>query len=272
MPAREPDPELVAAVTEDLARTGKYTTLSHQTLARTAGWAARRHRSRRDATKAARRKLHQTYAAFVTDRALAEAARLTATLDGAGADVTETCRAVLRCHASTAEREPYVADLYTAALQGMARPIRVCDLAAGLNPFAIPWMALPAGSAYHASDIDRRLAELTLALAPHLDVRLTADERDLIADPSPVRADVVLLLKALPTLEQQERGSGARLLAAIDAERIVVSFPAASLGGRRKGMPDAYEARLDALIGASPWLRSDRLEFPSETVYRLQRR
>lgn len=274
MTAASPDEESVRAVTDELERTGKYTTLSHDTLARTAAWAVERHRKPKDATKAARRKLHQVCAAFATERSLADARRLVAALDDhvEPADLRRTCRAVMRHHTSTAEREPFVEEFYAAAFDGLGAASTVVDLAAGLNPFAIPWMPLGPGTPYEATDIDQRFSALATALAPRLDVELTAGERDLVADLAPISADVVLLLKTLPTLEQQQRGSAARLLERIGARRVVVSFAAASLTGRRKGMPGTYEEALDALLERSPWTRSARIEFPSETLYHLARR
>lgn len=271
MPSARPDPAAVEALTHDLEKAGKYTTVAHDVLERTAIWALERYPGRKDAAKAARRKLHQVHAAFVTDRGMATAAGLVAELGDAadGEAVARVCRAVLRSHASTAEREPFVEDFYAAVFDGLDAPQRVVDLAAGLNPFTIPWMGLAAGVAYHASDIDHRFAALARDLAPHVDVALTASVSDLVGDPHPVTADVVLLFKTLPTLEQQARGAAARVLDAIDAHRVAVSFSACSLTGRRKGMPENYERMLDDVIGDSRWQRSERIAFPTETLYHL---
>jgi 16S rRNA (guanine(1405)-N(7))-methyltransferase len=272
---RAPDPEerdsATRAVTASLLGASKYGALSPDVLERTAAWAVERHPRRGDAEKAARRKLHQIHAAFVTERQLKDAAkRLAALADGSSErDVEQTCRAILRSHASTAEREPYVESFYEAIFGDVARASRVVDLAAGLNPFAIPWMGLTAATAYEARDIDQRFATLATRLADHVEVDLVALTGDLITATEPVIADVVLLLKALPTLEQQRRGAAREVLERVDADLVAVSLPARSLGGRAKGMPESYERLLDEAL-PDRWERSERLRFPTETLYLLR--
>ena len=272
---RAPDPEEHAAavrtLTASLLGSGKYGTLSPDVLERTAAWAAERHPRRGDAEKAARRKLHQIHAAFVTQRQLKDADKTLASLKGGASQesVEHVCRAILRSHASTAEREPYVERFFETIFRDMADPRRVVDLAAGLNPFAIPWMGLTGATAYEARDIDRRFAQLITGLADHVEVDLSALTGDLITDTEPVIADVVLLLKALPTLEQQRRGAAREVLERIDARLVAVSLPALSLGGRSKGMPENYERLLDEALPGR-WERSERFAFPTETLYLLR--
>lgn len=275
--SRAPDPEERAsaarAVTASLLGSGKYVALSPDVLERTAAWAVERHPRRADAEKAARRKLHQIHAAFVTERQLKDADKLVSALDDGAPehDVRQTCRAILRLHASTAEREPYVEGFYEAIFGDVAGAVRVVDLAAGLNPFAIPWMGLGAATAYEARDIDQRFATLTTRLAGHVAVDLVARTSDLVTSTEPVAADVVLLLKTLPTLEQQRRGAAREVLERIDAKLVAVSLPARSLGGRAKGMPESYERLLGEALPPR-WERSRRLAFPAETLYLLRPR
>ncbi len=275
--SRAPDPEERAAaaraVTASLLGSGKYGALSPDVLERTAAWAVQRHPRRADAEKAARRKLHQIHAAFVTERQLKEAAKRLAALDGGASEreIKQACRAILRLHASTAEREPYVESFYEAVFGDVARAGRVVDLAAGLGPFAIPWMGLPASTAYEARDIDRRFATLAARLADHVALDLVALTGDLVSSTEPVVADVVLLLKTLPTLEQQGRGTARAVLERIAAELVAVSLPVRSLGGRAKGMPESYERLLDEAL-PNRWERSERLDFPTETLYLLRPR
>lgn len=91
---------------------------------------------------------------------------------------------------------------------------------------------------------------------------------DFATDALPV--DVALLLKLTPCLEQLERGVVQRLLDELTARVLIVSFPAQSLGGQRKGMPATYAAQMEAWLAGRPWL-VERFEFPSELVFRLRR-
>jgi 16S rRNA (guanine(1405)-N(7))-methyltransferase len=78
--------------------------------------------------------------------------------------------------------------------------------------------------------------------------------------------DLALLLKTLPCLEQAEKGASARLLDAINARHLVISYPVASLGGRQKGMFDTYEEQFAALAEGRGW-STQRFLFDSELAF-----
>jgi 16S rRNA (guanine(1405)-N(7))-methyltransferase len=75
-----------------------------------------------------------------------------------------------------------------------------------------------------------------------------------------------LLLKALPPLEQSDRTIALRLLQALQAEHILVSFPTRTLGGRSKQMGAHYETRFRALIAGENW-QTERFEFANELCF-----
>jgi hypothetical protein len=79
--------------------------------------------------------------------------------------------------------------------------------------------------------------------------------------PSSAPFDVALLLKIVPCLTQLDKAIGARLLDAVTARVLIVSFPAQSLGGRRKGMVATYAAQMEALLAGRAW-PVERFEFP----------
>lgn len=82
--------------------------------------------------------------------------------------------------------------------------------------------------------------------------------------------DVALLLKLAPCLEQLEKGVVRRLLDELTAQVLIVSFPAQSLGGQRKGMVEHYTAQMEALIAGRDWM-VERFQFASELVFRIRR-
>jgi 16S rRNA (guanine(1405)-N(7))-methyltransferase len=265
--ADAPAKDDAAALVAELRASRKYAAICEATLARTAAWALTRTRSRREAAKLARRKLHQVHGAFLPASGLRDAERAAQRLGG-GEDVHAVCREVLACHASTRERLPFMEDFLAAAFGDLAGPLRVADLACGLTPFSIPWMPLGAGARYLAIDVDMRMERLVAQLAPHVDVALDARTEDLAGDPPTVEADVALVLKALPTLEHQEAGAGVRLLERIEARRVVVSVSAHSLGGRRRGMRAHHEGQLGELL-PERIAAAERHDFASETLYVL---
>jgi 16S rRNA (guanine(1405)-N(7))-methyltransferase len=131
-------------------------------------------------------------------------------------------------------------------------------------------MRLPTGASYLAVDVDERLANVFDRLGDAWPLVLRGLAHDLTIGPPDATADMVLLLKAIPCLEQQEPGAGSRLLRSLDAPTVVVSFPARSLGGREKGMRLTYDRMLREIVeGTGRTIEVN--SYPTETVYRLVR-
>jgi 16S rRNA (guanine(1405)-N(7))-methyltransferase len=254
-----------------LRESRRYRSLAEATLVRVARRSAREHPGRREALKAAKRKLHQVYGAYLSPTAVASAERAAERIAGGGLDEAgqrSLCLDVMAQHASTAERLPFLERFYGELLEGLPRLESVVDLACGLNPFALPWMRLPAGVQYLALDVDERLATAFDRLGEAWPGRLRGAVHDLAAGPPEVSGDLVLLLKAVPCLEQQEAGSARRLLASLRAPAVLVSFPARSLGGRDKGMRQTYDRLLREMVEGSG-RAVEVFSYPTETVYRL---
>jgi len=268
MDATDPVCEIVAS----LASSRKYANLCHDTLYRTACWAWERYPDLPRAIKAARGKLHQVFASFIQESDIRKVRRLVETIPPCPGqeEMRSTCRSVMELHASTRERMGDMEQLYPdlfAAVGGPPR--RIADLACGLHPFAIPWMGLPPGTAYMASDIDLRIVDALNRFFERSGFSAVAECRDLLADPSRVRADLVFLMKALPGLEQQEKGGAARVLRRLDAEWVIVSTPTASLSGRDKGMYEHYDAMVSRLVEQMGW-QAREIRSGNETFYILR--
>jgi 16S rRNA (guanine(1405)-N(7))-methyltransferase len=263
----------VSEIVRGLRESRRYRSVTEPALVRVARWAARTHGGRQPALKAAKRKLHQVYGAYLSPGAVAAAERAAMLIEGGArgdAEERELCLGVLRQHASTAERLPFL-DRFCSDLTAGLPPVRsVLDLACGLNPFALPWMALPAGASYLAVDVDESLAKVFDQLGGAWPVGLRGLAHDLTSGPPEATAEMVLLLKAIPCLEQEEPGAGRRLLRSLDAPVVVVSFPARSLGGREKGMRETYDRMLREMVAGSGRGIEVR-SYPTETVYRLVR-
>ena len=263
-------------ITGEVLRSRRYRWIAPQAVTRLAAEALPGSRNEAEAVKRTKRRLHQACGAYLSDLRPEEILdRLRAARDRGGTPgLREATRDVLARHASTRERLPVLEAFYRSIFERTGTPGVLLDVACGLGPLAWPWMGLPAGTAYHAYDVDRRLVDLvdgflTLCEVPHV-----ATLRDVIADPPAEPADVALLLKAAPCLEAQSPGSPARLLRALGAAPVrcvVLSYPARSLGGSEKGMVDHYRRQVDGLVDEADWSRME-LSFPAETVYLLTRR
>ena len=81
---------------------------------------------------------------------------------------------------------------------------------------------------------------------------------------------LALLLKTIPCLEQLDKQVGIRLLEGIQAEHILVSFPAHSLGGQSRGMVQNYEAHFREMVAGRHW-SVQRFLFPGELAFLVSR-
>jgi 16S rRNA (guanine(1405)-N(7))-methyltransferase len=174
---------------------------------------------------------------------------------------------VLRLHTSSAERLPFLDEFYKKifAIVGSARSI--IDHGCCLDPIAAERFGLPEESTYQAFDIDVEEVEFlrkACALLGYGDqVRVAAG--DAIAGEA-VPADVVFMLKLLPVLEQQQKGSAREVLLKQRAKWLVVSYPVASLSGKEKGMTEFYTNQFLDMVDGLEW-EVYKLIFPTELVF-----
>ena len=257
---------------EELKKTRKYRFLCDEALRRFSVRASERYKKPAEALKSAKRKLHQAFGAYLDEGAIAKASEVVALLadNAEGETLKSVCREVLGAHASTAERLPYLPDLYQTVFSRTGRPHSIADLACGLNPFALPWMGLPHDCRYLAADVDTRLMALIDRLFARAGIHGEAACRDILTSPVPAGLDMVLLLKALPILERQEEGAGEALLGRLQARWVIVSFPTKSMGGREKGMKENYTGIWTPLFRRLGF-RSETLAFPTELVFVLKK-
>ncbi len=262
----------VCEITATLASSRKYAGLCHDTLCRIARWAWERYPDLPTATKAAKRKLHQVFASFIREDDVLKVQRLVETLPLCS-DQDETrsiCSRIMELHASTRERMRNMEQLYPALFVAIGGPPRrIADIACGLHPFAIPWMGLSPDTVYMACDIDLRIIDALNRFFERSGFSAVAECRDLLEDPSRVSADLVFLMKALPGLEQQEKGGAARVLRGLDAEWVIVSTPTASLSGRDRGRHEHYDAMVSRLVEQMGW-RAREIRYGNETLYVLR--
>lgn len=258
----------ITGVVEEVLHARNYRHLTPAFVARIARDEWRRSSSPADAVKRTKRKLHQVAGAYLLEIRPPEAlAALTeAHARGEAALKAASVRLMAR-HASTRERVPFLDTFYQEILALTGRPQTVLDLACGLGPLAVPWMDLPANATYHAFDVDDRLVEVVRGALHLHQLQGQADLRDVVAEPPMVPADVALLLKSVPCLEQQQVGSAAHLLHHLHARHLVVSFPRQSLGGAAgKGMLAHYRQMMETLLAPTGWNATERL-FPTELVF-----
>jgi len=231
------------------------------------------------ATKATKNKLHQITGAYWQGKpaynewlALLQAAEET---DKASNEklLRTTCRTLMARHASTRERLPILHDFYSILFAGLPPIHSVLDLACGLNPLTIPWMALPPQTQYYACDINQDQMSFLDQALPLFGVNGQTTLCNLLQEVPQETVDVAFLFKTIPCLEQIDHDIGPKLITAINASVIFVSFPAQSLGGRNKGMVDTYSNHFTMLLNEIDKTKWDIEQFPFQTeiVFRLQK-
>jgi 16S rRNA (guanine(1405)-N(7))-methyltransferase len=178
----------------------------------------------------------------------------------------DTCKWIMGQHSSTKERLPVLEQFYSTILADLPPINSVIDIACGLHPLAIPWMPLGEQAQYYAYDIYEDMIGFLNDCMTLIPVQGNGKTCNVIQYCPAQKVDVAFILKAIPCLEQVDKAAGLRLLETINADHLVVSFPAHSLGGKQKGMLTNYEARFYQLVGHKPW-SIQRFAFPGELVF-----
>ncbi len=264
--------DLLEQVVCEVQKGAAYQDVHPGLIRRVASQMLQRKRNLKEVVKAIRNKIHQVGGAyferdFPYERWQAE---LTLIDWQDKTRLSAYCRNIMQQHASTRERL-VILDTFYKTLFEPFMPVRsVLDLACGLNPLALPWMPLAPQATYLACDMYGNLVSFLNGFLAHLHQNGKVEWWDLLEGSPPHPVQVALLLKAIPCLEQLDKNIALSLLQSIQAEHVVVSFPAHSLGGRRKGMPENYETRFRSLTSQLPW-RVKRYEFPGEIVFVLSR-
>ncbi len=260
---------LVAAV----AASARYRSVCPDLVRRIGERELTRRRTLREAIKGTKGILHQAAGAYLArrvDYAAHLAALRRAEESGDEALFRQACVAAMAGHASSRERLPVLGEFYTATLAHLG-PIRsVLDVACGLNPLAIPWMPLAAGATYYACDAYEDMMAFVGRFLELAGVAGEARACDVIEHCPAQHVDLALLLKTIPGLERIDAAAGARLLDAIAADHLLVSFPVRSLCGVGKGMPEHYEAHFMGLIARRGWA-VQRFFFASELAFLVSR-
>ena len=225
----------------------------------------------KEAVKAVKDRLHQIGGAFTRGplRYAPWLARAEAAV-ASGEDPWPVCQELMGLHASTRERLPYLEDIYRLIYGGLPPGGTVLDLGCGLNPLGLFWLREAAPGAVWGYDIFSDLTEFLNAMFRVLGLDGRFAVQDLSKGPPRQPADLALLLKLLPTLEQVPGFDSAGFLRAVPADRLAISFPARTLGGRDKNLAAGYRTRFEAVLRGLGWSFA-LTEFPTEILFQVQR-
>lgn len=252
----------------------KYQHLDPDLVAFIANSEIKKRASLKETVKATTNKLHQVGWAYFPQQPQYTA--YTQELETLPADIHAAesrafCSRLMQEHSSTRERLPILADFYRTLFEDI-RPVNsILDLACGFNPLGLDWMALEKGASYSACDIFQDMTVFLQSFFGHFAIRGKASTCNLLRQLPQEHAQVALLLKTLPCLEQADKDSARRILSGISADWLLVSFPVHSIGGKEKGMLAHYSQQFEGLTAELGWDHQKFL-FASELVYRVKRK
>lgn len=260
----------ITKIVERIAASKKYRPLYRKTIERVVLDCVKRYPAK-EVEKKSKNLLHQIWGAYIPVRPgfkkiLERFKRDTRT----GKEIKETVLPLLQLQSSIKERIGILDNFYQRIFAVTGHPRIIIDWACGLNPLSWPWMRLPENCRYLGLDIDKEQNDFlndVFEIAGRNNFR--AELGDIFIDKIP-RADVVFLLKLLPLLEHQKKGSGLETLRKLEAKWLVVSFPTKSLGGRSKNMVDFYSKQFQDLTRNQPW-QIEKILFSTELVFVIKK-
>lgn len=254
---------------EQVQSNSKYQAIMPDLVENLSKEAIRKGLSGKAAVKDVRKKLHQVGGAYFQHRpdftqAESDLAQLPNEIHSNA--VQAFCQSQMKAHASTTERLPILESFFQTTLASIAPISSILDLACGLNPLALPWMPLADEYTYHACDIYLDMLAFIQTYFKHFKIKGHTFPCNLESEIPHGNAQVALLLKSLPCLEQLDKTIGIRLIEEISVDHILISFPVRSLGGLNKGMPQFYREHFYELL-AGKNLTLQEFSFETELAF-----
>jgi 16S rRNA (guanine(1405)-N(7))-methyltransferase len=230
-------------------------------------------RSWKDTVKAIRNKLHQVGAAYQPQGIDYE--RLNSEMKSLPQDIhnPEVRRFLIQTmgnHASTRERLQILDQFYLETLSSLSPIESILDVACGLNPLALAWMPVTSSVQLTVCDIYVDQIEFLNAFFEHFNINGKAYCCDLTQQIPQEKAQIGLVLKTIPCLEQIDKNIGSKILQDLPCQNLLVSFPAVSLSGKKKGMRQFYSEHFQTLLHNTGWDVST-FSFPNEQAFLIKK-
>jgi 16S rRNA (guanine(1405)-N(7))-methyltransferase len=184
--------------------------------------------------KKVRKKMHNIIAPYLgdPDYSVVNGWLEAAYRSGNSEEIKQTCIRILKQHASTCERVPYLTSFYEQLFSICGNPSSIIDLACGLNPISIPWMKLSSRAKYFAYDIHTPRVNFINQFLILDDKQPLAEVRDILVNPPEFKCDIAFLFKEAHRLEQRRKGANRELWQKLNVGTLLVSLPISSLSGQ----------------------------------------
>ncbi|MEA5077639.1 MAG: hypothetical protein VB013_03635 [Anaerolineaceae bacterium] len=225
----------------------------------------------REVEQIVREKLHNIIAAYLGDpdyaACLAELSQAYAS--GDSGQVKAVCSQILSAHASTKERLPILEPFYARIFEHTGTPKVILDLACALNPFALPWMNLPADVKYYAYDLHQPRLDAINGLFRLNHMPELAIRQDILVEPPAIEADIAFFFKEAHRFEIRQKGCNRAFWQSLHARHLLVSLPTASLTGRHSKVDQHRRLVFDTIAGLD-W-QVHEIEFENEMVFCIEK-
>jgi 16S rRNA (guanine(1405)-N(7))-methyltransferase len=248
--------EQLEKLVQQVQSSAKYSSIYPDLVSHIAEIELKKGRSWKVTVKAIRNKLHQVGAAYQEqeinyDRLASEMRSYPHDLQLP--EVKRYLIQTMSLHASTKERLHLLDSFFMETLSSLQPVTSVLDVACGLNPLAYGWMPLSADAQITVCDIYLDQIEFLNVFFDHFGINGKAFCCDLTRSVPQEKAQVGLVLKTIPCLEQIDKNIGIKVLQGLQCDNLLVSYPAQSLGGKKKGMRNFYSAQFEQILKATDW-------------------
>jgi 16S rRNA (guanine(1405)-N(7))-methyltransferase len=221
--------------------------------------------------KTVRRKLHNIVAPYLGEpdyQSLAVKLNALVNTEVNSEEVRAFCLEVLSEHASTSERIPFMETFYQRIFAVTGRPETLLDLACGLHPLAFPWMGLPRTTQYHAYDIIQPRIDCINAFFRKIGLAPLAKNKDILARPPQIQADLCLFLKEAHRFEKRSAGCNQAFWASLNTKWLAVSLPTQDLAGTHS-LEEQHRELVEANLPEG-CQGMQELSFKNETVFLIE--
>ncbi len=225
----------------------------------------------REVEQIVREKLHNLTATYLGDPDYATYSQKLdeACQKGDPTEIRQLCRELLSSHASTRERLPLLDDFYPRLFTHVGNPATIMDLACALNPFALPWMGLSAGTRYYAYDIHQPRLDLINHFFQLNNLEPLAINQDILVNPPQIECDVAFFFKEAHRFEQRRHGCNREFWQSLKCKILLVSLPTTSLTGKHPKLEQHRRLVMETIAGL-PWKVSE-IEFSNEIVFCIEK-
>ena len=240
-------------------------------IARVGAESLKKERRLKEAVKATKKKLHQVGSAYQLSKNDYQGWMKSLKESVPEKDqFNSVCLRIMEYNKSSNERLPIINDFFTEIFSNIPPISSVLDIACGFNPLAIPWMKLEENATYTALDIFSDMVNFINAYLELLPVIGNAQLCDVITELPEESYDLAIMLKAVPCLEQIDKGAGRLILEKLNAKNILVSYPIYSLSGKTKGMLENYQQQFNEMVYGKDWgIR--KFEFKTELAFLIEK-